>query len=1460
VQLANTPANVIGLQFTNTASYVYGRLDATPADRRPGGAGTTPPMTIVGPEQLTLEKRGPVQMDLGTPGTFTFEVHNPSQATAFGAVLTDLLPDTAAGGMCEAAPTQVTAQLFQADGVTPVSPPLTAGSDYTQAFTGAPECTLRITLLSPAAAIAPDQRLIVTYQAQLDADSQRSIALVNIAGVTEWSSADPSDPASAAQAVTYTRTLTDGTPGVLDHEDDHTVLVGLPLLRFEKTVANVTTGVSPAADARPGDTLRYTLRVENLSAFGLSGFALVDELDRLNSPAVFEPGSLVLVTLPAGADASGTDPAGGAGGTGLLDIRNLTLGPSGGSITVEFEVRLVPVITNGTVVANQSTFTLGGTTLAVSDDPNVNGAADPDVADDEDPTTVTIVSAPSFVVQKVSDDLTGDPAVLLAGETLRYTITVWNAGTDAALDVVLRDQVPVNTAYVAGSTTLNGSAVADAGGQSPLVNGMPINPPGDPTPGSMPVDTSGDPSYVATVTFDVVVDADVVEGTVISNQGFVSAPGGGGVDQPSDDPATPIADDPTRDIVGNLPLLYAEKRVELFGDAGAPGTVDPGDVLRYTITVVNSGNVAATDAVLQDAVPADTTYVTDSTLLDGAPVGRPDGGNAPLAAGIDLGDLAPGATAVVQFDLRVNAGTPSGTIISNQAVVTSAGIPDLLTDGDGNPATGPEPTIVVVGDAQLLSITKEVAVVGGGPALAGAVLEYLVRVVNIATVPAVDAVISDDLDAVQPGQLAYVAGSATMNGSAAGVAFAGSTITASYSSVHGPLQPGESVTLRFRAVIDAGLATGTTVTNTGVVAWNTPAQTASASVSIAVGGLPGVGTINGTAWHDADFDDALDAGERLLAGWSVELYLDGQLLHTALTDGSGAYRITGLEPNDATAASYELRFRAPGAGARTAMLGLAASPFTNGLQRISDIVVSSGANLQGLDLPIDPNGVVYDSVARAPVAGATLTLLSSGSLAPLPASCLDDAAQQGQVTLADGHYKFDVNFSDPACPSGGDYLIGVTVPSTGYVGGDSQIIPPTSGPTTAPFDVPACPGGAGDAVPGTTLYCEVQPTEFAPAVSVPARSAGTVYHVHLRLDGSQPPGSSQLFNNHLPIDRDLSGAVAITKTTPLVNVTRGQLVPYTITVNNVAGLALTDVNIVDRFPAGFTYVEGSARIDGVPVEPSIAGRELTWSGLVFAGSSQQTLQLLLAVGAGVSEGEYVNRAQVLQGVTGDTMSGEATATVRVVPDPTFDCTDVTGKVFDDANRNGVQEDGERGLPGVRLVTARGLVAITDQHGRYHITCAATPDEARGSNFVLKLDDRSLPSGFRLAGDQVQVKRATRGKALRFNFGASIHRVVGLDLADAVFEPGTTEIRVQWRGRLDLLLEELQKAPSVLRLSYLADVEDAALVARRLDAVKGEITAAWEARNCCYPLTIEPEVFWRLGAPPGKPAVRALDAR
>jgi len=1465
VRLLDTSTNVAGLAFTNTAAYTYNLVNNDAGTQRLGDPGTTQPMTIVEPD-LTLEKTGPLRTRQGVPATFTLNVHNAGDSLAWNVTIDDLLPNLADGGMCDAAPQNITAQVFEADGVTPVSGPLVEGTDFTATFAGDPVCTMTLSMLTSATGIGVDQRLIVNYDAELDAGSLENTALTNVAGATEWFGLDVSDAALQPYARTYTRVITDGTVGILDHEDAHTTAVFTPTLIFEKYPVNVTTGDNPAATATPGDTIRYVLYVENAGDTLIDNFSIVDELDNLNGLPAFQAGTLNVVSIPDGADASSSDPNGGASGTGLLDVRDLSLNGLGDSLQVEFEVVLAPVIANDTIVLNQSTAMYSGFAIALSDDPNIDGAADPNVDGDENPTELLIQSAPYFDVDKVSSYLTGDPSVLLAGETLRYTITVQNTGTDNAINVELADQVPANTTYVAGSTTLNGAAVPDsANGGSPLIDGILINAPEDPTPGVL---NTGMADNIATITFDVVVYPNVPDGTIISNQAFVSAVDVNLADVPSDDPRTDVPDDPTRDVVGNFPLLFAEKSAALQVDNGSPGIVDPLDVIRYTITVYNNGSVPATMVELFDNVPADVTYVADSTTLNGLPVGQPDGGVFPLEArlpissadltpplpGVDEGVLSPGESAVVQFDMQVNDATPRGTLITNQATVYSDEVENLLTDGDGNPATGPEPTVVVVGDAQLVTIAKEVSVVDGGPAIPGATLEYVVTVQNVGTVPALYVTLRDDLEEVSPGYLAYVDQSATLNGLTAGVAVdaTNTVITADYFTEYGALPPGEFAVLRFRAVIAPTLVEGTTIVNTGRVYWDDPQQQAEATVMIDVGAMPDAGMLSGYVWHDADHDDVPGGLETPLAGWAVELLLNDQPVRAMITDVDGYYLFTNVTPNYTAGEFYSLRFSAPGAGATTAVMGDTDSDFTDGPQRIDEIDVQEGSNLLALNMPVDPNGVIYDSITRGPVSGATVTLLDARNSAPLPSSCFDDPNQQGQITVPNGYYKFDINFSDPACQSGNSVLLQVTAPDSVYVPGVSQMIPPTSDLSTLPFDVPGCPGSANDAVLTTAQHCEAQVSEFAPAATVPAQSPGTAYHLLLRVDGTQPPGTSQLFNNHVPLDPRLDGAVAVTKTTPMLNVTRGQLVPYVITVSNSFGADLRDVVVVDRFPTGFRYIEGSARFDGVENEPVISGNELVWSDILLTTDGTHEIKLLLAVGAGVTEGEFVNRAQAMNEITGSVMSAEATATVRIVPDPTFDCTDVSGKVFNDFNRNGYQDGDEIGLPGVRLVTARGLAATTDSQGRYHITCAIVPNESRGSNFVLKLDDRTLPSGYRASTRPLQVQRATRGKALRINFGASIHRVVGLDIADAVFEPGTTVMRSQWRSRIGMLLDELQKGPAILRLSYVADVESESLVNQRLELLKGQIMGAWEELNCCYELVVEPEVFWRLGGPPPKP--------
>jgi uncharacterized repeat protein (TIGR01451 family) len=1439
---------------------------------------------------LVLTKSGPTTMSLGQLGTFGFDVQNTGLDDAWDVTLRDLLPHGATGGMCDRTPAILSAQVFAADGATavPGKGPLNRGSDYSLSYSGAPNCQLDITMLTAAATISPNQHLIIRYQTQLDANTQNGVALTNVAGAIEWFNADSTNNTRKS----YPGIVTNGTPGIPDNQDAHTVTAAFSGYEFDKTVADLTSGENPATSATPGDKLRYTLRFRTTTQ-ALSNFSIFDDMDALNAQAAFAPGTLTLVTSPAGADISATSSTGGTKGTGVIDIRNLSLAVNSQAL-IQFDIILKPAIANGTVVTNQATLRLAnGTTFAWSNDPNVKGAVDPTVANSEAPTRVTIVSSASDPVLVLTKS---GPATMSLGQLGSFGLDIQNIGLSDAWNVTLHDLLPRGatggmcdrTPTILSAQVFAADGITPVPRKDPLTQGSDYSFSYNAAPNCqlnltmLTAAATIGPNQHLIIRYQTQLDANSQNGVTLTNVA-------GAIQWFNTNSSNPIRKSYTGPLTNGTPGIldnqdahtltvtlssyeFDKTVADLTSGTNPATTAAPGDKLRYTLRFRTTTQALSNFSIFDDMdaldaqaafAPGTLTLVTFPAGVDISATSSTSGTKGTGVIDIRNLSLAVNSQALIQFDMTLKPAIAIGTVVNNQATLrlangtTFAWSDDPNVNGIADPTVpnGEDPTrvTIVVGAVQQLSISNQVTVVGGGPAVPGAQLEYLVHVVNNGAVPATNVVITDDLNASQPGQLGYVNLSATMNGSAAGVSFAGSTITINYAAINGPLAPGGFADLRFRTTLNPSLVPAIVVTNTGVAAWNSPTQTASASVSIVVGGIAGVAVLNGSAWYDANFDNVQDSGERALAGWAVDLYRDNQLSQSVQTDVNGVYRIIGVEPNDTSGVRYELRFRAPGAGPNTARLGRAASPFTNALQRISDIIVPYGANLQGLNLPIHPNGVIYNSVARTPVAGATLTLLDTRSASPLPAGCFDDAAQQGQITLADGYYKFDINFGDPACPSGGDYLIGVTAPAgTNYVAGYSQLIPPTSSASSAAFSVPACPGSAADAIPSTALFCEAQPSEFAPSTPVPLRSAGTKYYVHLMLDGTRIPGTSQIFNNHIPLDPEIAGSITITKTTPLVNVSRGQLVPYTITANNRSGLMLTDVSIVDRLPAGFSYIKGSALLDGVPTEPSVSGLVLSWDGLTIAGTQVRTVKLLVAVGAGGSQGEYVNRAQAMNAVTGIAISGEATATVRLVPDPTFDCTDVMGKVYNDKNRNGRQDEGEEGLAGVRVVTPQGLQAATDQYGRYHITCAITPNESRGSNFVLKLDDRTLPSGFRMSTDQVQIQRATSGKAVRIDFGAAIHRVVSIDLLDAAFEPRTTTIRVQWRPRINLLLEELYKAPSVLRLSYIADTEDEALVKRRVEAVRQQLTEVWDSAKYGYVLTIETEVFWRRGAAPKRP--------
>jgi hypothetical protein len=193
--------------------------------------------------------------------------------------------------------------------------------------------------------------------------------------------------------------------------------------------------------------------------------------------------------------------------------------------------------------------------------------------------------------------------------------------------------------------------------------------------------------------------------------------------------------------------------------------------------------------------------------------------------------------------------------------------------------------------------------------------------------------------------------------------------------------------------------------------------------------------------------------------------------------------------------------------------------------------------------------------------------------------------------------------------------------------------------------------------------------------------------------------------------------------------------------------------------------------------------------------------MLLVVGSGVQVGEYTNTAQVLDNTALNAISNVATATVNVVPDPLFDCSEIIGKVFDDINGSGYPDQGEKGIPNVRIATVNGLLVTTDPFGRFHIACAAVPDSERGSNFIMKLDERTLPSGYEVSSENPRVIRLTRGKMTKLNFGATLYKTLRIDIKEDAFEGKSENLKNDWQNQLQSLPEKFADTAYKVKVVY-----------------------------------------------------------
>lgn len=368
--------------------------------------------------------------------------------------------------------------------------------------------------------------------------------------------------------------------------------------------------------------------------------------------------------------------------------------------------------------------------------------------------------------------------------------------------------------------------------------------------------------------------------------------------------------------------------------------------------------------------------------------------------------------------------------------------------------------------------------------------------------------------------------------------------------------------------------------------------------------------------------------------------------------------------------------------------------------------------------------------------------------------------------------------------------------------------------------------------------------------------------------GSAPRDGSALTPATASVDVELvavslQDVLLVTKSVNPSRARIGDVVTFTISVENTSDTALGNLTLVDSLPQGLAYRPDTGTLRGEANEPTLTGRTLRWAGLeVDAGETVvATVRTVLTSRAEV--GVLTNQAWVADATSGERVTLVAEATVEVIAEAVFQCSDVIGRVFDDRNMNGFQDGApdiralvtdqeyvggkfdvdptpaptgaEEGLPNARLVTPTGTVITTDEYGRYSVPCAELPQRA-GSNFTLKLDTRSLPSGFRVTTENPRTMRVTPGIFTEMNFGAATGREIDIDLTAAAFTPRGEASEALTEG-LAQLLRQAADTPSVVRINYYRDGESAQIARERLDVTEELIEDLWkEIGN--YELIIE----------------------
>jgi uncharacterized repeat protein (TIGR01451 family) len=334
------------------------------------------------------------------------------------------------------------------------------------------------------------------------------------------------------------------------------------------------------------------------------------------------------------------------------------------------------------------------------------------------------------------------PPVINAGGVMTYSLKVFNSGlsTDTPPYPWLTDTVPSSTTLM--SVSDEGVAVVD--GERTVISW------------TLPDMSPGDEVFRS---FSVLVDPDLISGTEIVNADY----------------RTTWYETEITGVLTNIgvPVTTVVKEVGLIDSFKtvtptvlSPG---PGNVLTYTVNVVNSGPAFLNDVTVYDTFPwQDSTYQRDAFASTGQVI-------SDIVSLVWVGDVAPFSTELITFSVVVDDGFQGP--ITNTALITHTSLrEEVLVQA-----------VAYVTDQPVLSIKKTAM---PDPVKKGADLFYTIDVTNLGQ-QATNLVVTDTI----PVNTQYVAGGASDGGQ-----FNGDQVIWQFLE----LAPGETRSLMFRVNVLGG--------------------------------------------------------------------------------------------------------------------------------------------------------------------------------------------------------------------------------------------------------------------------------------------------------------------------------------------------------------------------------------------------------------------------------------------------------------------------------------------------------------------------------------------------------------------------------------------------------------------------------------------------------------------------------